>query len=93
MKNIEETLFVELPNGKNVAVRDLDAKIQQHIKVLDKLRDDVAQKGYEFQVYQMALHSKKHVVEQLLNATYGEKATSPEGKTKTSSSKAKSTKE
>lgn len=72
LNNVEETLFIELPNGKNIPVSALDPKIKQHIKVIDKLRDDVAQKNYELQIYQLALQSKKQVLNTLLASMYPE---------------------
>jgi len=72
MKNVDDTLFLELPNGKNVAVKELDPKIQEHVKMFDRLRDDVAEKGYELQVYQTALQVKKQMIEKFLTAMYSQ---------------------
>ena len=72
LNNVEETLFIELPNGKNIPVSALHPNIKQHIKVIDKLRDDVAQKNYELQIYQLALQLKKQVLNTLLASMYPE---------------------
>lgn len=70
---IEETLFLELPDGKNIPVKNLDERIQQQVKVYDKLRADVTEKHYELQVYQSALQIKKQIIENLMNSVYAKK--------------------
>lgn len=71
LNNVEETNFIELPNGNNIPVSSLDPTIRQHLKVIDKLRDDVAQKSYELQVFQLALQAKTQVLKTLVEKTYG----------------------
>jgi len=88
--DIEETLYFELSNGKTVKVKELDPKLQEHVKVLDKLRNDVANKNYELNVYRIALQAKNQVVQNILEATYvgggelnkGSSESESEGKTK-----------
>lgn len=66
MHNVESTKVVRMPDGNSIRVEELPDELQQHIKVLDKLRDDVSQKRYELQVYQIALNNKREVIAKLL---------------------------
>lgn len=85
---VDETLYFELNNGKTIKVKDLDPKIQEHVKVLDRLRDDVANKGYELNVYQIALQAKHQAVLNVLEATYGDNDEADTKKTEKSGKKA-----
>ncbi len=64
--NVEETEEVRLPNGSIVPVSSLDEKYRMHMKVIDKLRDDIAQKNYELQVYRVALAAKRDAFNKIL---------------------------
>ena len=64
--NVEETEEVRLPNGSIVPVSSLDEKCRMHMKVIDKLRDDIAQKNYELQVYRVALAAKRDAFNKIL---------------------------
>lgn len=68
--NVEKTVHFELSNGKTIMVRDLDPRIQEHVEVLDRLREDVTQKAYELNVYQIALQTKATMIKNTLEGIY-----------------------
>lgn len=63
---VDETIYFELSDGRTIFVKDLDTELQQKIKVLDRLRQDVVDKSYEMQVYATALEVKKQNIQKAL---------------------------
>lgn len=69
-KFIEETIFLTLPDGKNVPVRNLDSTIQEKIKQYDLLREEYAAKRFEVTNYAMALKQRQQEIAEEVNKLY-----------------------
>ena len=68
----EKTNYLRLEDGRIINYNEMPTQIQEHVKMLDALRNDVMRKKYEHDVYQLALETKKKSIETMLETVYSQ---------------------
>lgn len=63
---IEKTHYFTLDDGTNIPVSQLPESIKDQVKIFDEIRDNIVQKSFEAQVYQLAGEQKKVQLQKML---------------------------
>lgn len=64
--DIEKTHYFTLADGSNITVSQLPDAIKDQVKIFDEIRENIVEKSFEAQVYQLAGEQKRAQLQKML---------------------------